>query len=175
MAHTGVGHTDGFMFGFTHPLFGLDHVLAMVAVGLWAVQRGGRAVWAVPVSFVVMMALGGVLGVTGMDLPAVELGIAGSIVVFGLLILFAARLPLAVGLVLTGVFAVFHGHAHGAELAPGVSAFGYGVGFITATVLLHLAGMAAAYCARSDVGGTLLRAGGGAIAAAGTVVLAGLW
>ena len=169
--HTALGV---FSAGFSHPFSGLDHILAMVAVGLWAAQMGGRALWAVPLSFVVAMALGGALGVGGVPLPGVELGIAGSVMVFGLLITVGARLPLAAGMALTALFALFHGHAHGAELAAGASALTYGAGFVLATATLHGLGLAAGVIARGQLPGRLLRFGGAAIAAGGAYLLAAL-
>src|SRR5438552_13637461 len=114
-AHVGPGGSSGFLRGFSHPLTGLDHIVAMVAVGLWAAQRGGRSIWLVPVTFVIVMALGGVLGAAGIALPWVERGIIASVLVLGVLIAAAVRLPLAAATLLVGLFALFHGHAHGAE------------------------------------------------------------
>lgn len=173
LAHT--GHVAGGLGdGFAHPLGGLDHLLAMLAVGLWAAQAGGRALWAVPASFLALMAAGGALALTGLSLPAAELGIAGSVLAFGLLVACAARLPLAAGMALTGAFALCHGHAHGAEMAAGASAALYGAGFLAATALLHGAGMLACQLARTRAGAALVRAGGAATAAAGAVMAAGL-
>ncbi|MBI3992967.1 MAG: HupE/UreJ family protein [Candidatus Lambdaproteobacteria bacterium] len=132
----------GFAPGFAHPLGGMDHVLAMVAVGLWAAQRGGRYVWLLPMSFLGVMLAGGLLGVWGMPLPAVESGIAASVAVLGLLIAMAARLSALPTLILVAGFALFHGHAHGTELAAGSAAAAYAAGFATATAALHLAGLA---------------------------------
>ncbi len=176
-AHPGHGlhvHTafGAFSAGFVHPFSGLDHILAMVAVGLWAAQMGGRALWAVPLSFVVTMAVGGALGVAGVPLPGVELGIAGSVLVFGLLITVGARLPLAMGMALTALFALFHGYAHGAELVAGASALAYGAGFVVATAALHGLGLGAGVTARGQLPGRAIRIGGGAIAGAGAYLLA---
>lgn len=173
LAHT--GHpAGGFGDGFFHPPGGLDHLLATLAVGLWAAQAGGRALWAVPATFLVLMAAGGGLALAGVSLPAVELGIAASVLAFGLLVACAARLPLAVGMALTGAFALFHGFAHGAEMAAGASAARYGAGFLAATALLHGAGMLAGEMGRIRLGGVLVRLGGAATAAAGAVLVAGL-
>jgi len=173
LAHT--GHpTGGFGYGFAHPLGGLDHLLAMLAVGLWAAQAGGRALWAVPATFLAVMAAGGGLALAGVALPAVELGIAGSVLAFGLLVACAARLPLPAGMALTGAFALFHGFAHGAEMAAGASAVAYGAGFLAATALLHGVGLVAGQLGRVRLGGALVRVGGAATAAAGALLVAGL-
>lgn len=172
-AHTG-HETAGLLQGLAHPLSGLDHLLAMLAVGLWAAQAGGRATWLVPLSFLLAMAVGGALGMAGAPLPVVELGIAGSVLVFGLLVMSGARLPLAAGALLTGLLAVFHGHAHGTEMAAGGSALLYGLGFLAATAGLHGLGLAAGLLARREWSARLLRAGGAAISAAGLVLLGGV-
>ena len=169
--HTALG---AFSVGFAHPFSGLDHILAMVAVGLWAAQMGGRALWAVPLSFVAAMSIGGALGMAGVPLPGVELGIAGSVLVFGLLITVGIRLPLVAGMALTALFAVFHGHAHGAELVAGASALAYGAGFVAATLALHALGLVAGVAATGRLPGRLLRLGGAAIAAAGAYLVAAL-
>jgi urease accessory protein len=140
-AHTGVGNASGFVHGFVHPIGGLDHVLAMVTVGLFAAHLGGRALWLVPASFVTMMAAGGALGFYGVNLPFIEVGIALSVVVLGAVVALQANLPLAAAMSLVGLFAVFHGHAHGAEMPMEVSAAGYGAGFLIATALLHATGI----------------------------------
>lgn len=142
LAHTGAGTGAGFASGFGHPVGGVDHLLAMVAVGLWAAQVGGRALWVLPGAFVAMMVLGGVLGVSGMHLPYAEAGIMVSVLLLGLLIATAFKLPLAAGAVLVGIFAVFHGHAHGAEMPAAISAAWYSAGFALATALLHAGGIA---------------------------------
>jgi len=165
----GVPHTD-FATGFGHPLGGLDHVLAMVAVGLWAAQLGGRALWWVPLTFVLAMAVGGFLGIS---LPMVEMGIAGSVLVLGVLVALASRLPLAASMALVGVFALFHGYAHGAEMAAESSALWYSLGFMLATALLHGAGIGVGLTARSGMTARLVRLGGAAIAASGALLLAG--
>lgn len=142
MAHTGTGaHIDA-MHGFLHPLTGLDHVLAMVAVGVFAAQLGGRSLWAVPAAFVLAMVAGGALGYFGTPLPLVEQGIALSVIVMGLAVALGLRLPLAPAMVLVAAFAVFHGHAHGAEGAAAGSFAGYAAGFVVATSILHAAGVA---------------------------------
>lgn len=172
--HPEAGLAHGALHGFTHPFAGLDHLLAMVAVGLWAAQKGGRAVWALPVGFLLAMAIGGALGVAGMPLPAVEFGIAGSVLIFGLLLLAAPKVPLAMGVAITGAFALFHGHAHGTEMVHGLSGLSYGAGFIAATALLHGIGIAAAQLVRLGNHDKPLRIAGSAIAAVGAVLVVGL-
>lgn len=175
LAHTGIGSVSGFTAGFAHPIGGLDHVLAMVAVGILAAQLGGRAIWLVPAAFVAMMAIGGVFGMVGVPIPFVEQGILGSIVIFGAVIALGRRLPLALAVSLVGVLAIFHGHAHGAEMPASASGLEYGLGFAAATALLHLAGIAlgiGAQKASLRLAPAALRAGGGAIAAAGLALVA---
>ena len=128
-AHTGVGHAAGFISGLFHPLGGLDHVLAMVGVGLFAALLGGRALWVVPLSFVTMMAVGGAWGMAGANLPLIEFGIGFSVVALGAMMALQWRFPLAIAAVLVGLFAVFHGYAHGAEMPASASGFRYGAGF----------------------------------------------
>lgn len=172
-AHTsGLPHMD-FAAGFGHPLGGLDHVLAMVAVGLWAAQLSGRALWLVPLTFVLTMAVGGLFGFLGISLPMVELGIAGSVLILGVLVALASRLPLAASMALVGVFALFHGYAHGAEMAAEASALWYSLGFMLATALLHGAGIGIGLATRSGVSERLVRLSGAAIAAAGALLLVG--
>ena len=166
LAHVEGGAAGGFLSGFSHPISGLDHVLAMVAVGLWGAQLGAPAIWLLPVAFPIMMAFGGLLGLSGIELPAVELGIALSAVILGALILGAVRLPLAAALLVVGFFALFHGHAHGTEMTPGQSAILYSLGFVIATGLLHALGIAIGLIHRWNAGRIALRG-------AGSVVLAG--
>jgi urease accessory protein len=139
--HDGHELTWDFTGGFAHPFSGWDHLLAMLAVGLWAAQLGGRARWLVPAAFVSVMTLGAVIGQSGATFPGVEQGIAASVFVLGLLIAAAVRLPVSAGVALVGVFAIFHGIAHGAEMPATVGGFSYGTGFIAATALLHAAGV----------------------------------
>lgn len=141
-AHVGVGGTHGFSDGFWHPVSGLDHVLAMVAVGMVAASLGGRALWAVPATFVSVMAVGGFLGIQQIPVPFVEMGITLSVIVLGLVVALQIRFPAALAMALVGVFAVFHGHAHGAEMPLDASGAAYAAGFIIATALLHVAGIA---------------------------------
>lgn len=172
-AHTGVGATHGFEHGFMHPLTGLDHLLAMVAVGLLAARLGGRALWAVPGSFLALMLVGGGLGMAGLDLPYVEIAIALSVVVLGGAVALGAPLPLAAAMTLAGAFALFHGHAHGAEMPEDSSGLAYAAGFLLATALLHLAGIGLGIgIGRLDkVQGVIARGAGAAIALAGAVIL----
>lgn len=172
-AHTGVGATHGFAHGFAHPVSGLDHMLAMVTVGLFAFQLGGRALWAVPLSFVAVMALGGALGMAGIAVPFVELGIGLSVVVLGAVVAFGVKAPLAVAMGLVSLFAVFHGHAHGAEMPADASGLAYGAGFIAATALLHLSGMGIGTIAEAR-GAVWLRGAGAAVALAGVGLVSGV-
>ena len=143
LAHVGVGAstTSGLVSGFAHPLTGLDHLAAMVAVGLWAAQRGGRALWAVPMSFVSVMAFGGLLGTAGLSMPFVAPAIVASVLVLGVLVAAAVRLPVLASSLLVGLCALFHGHAHGADMPVTVAGLSYGAGVLLATGLLHGAGL----------------------------------
>lgn len=158
----------GLTAGFAHPMSGLDHVLAMVAVGLWAAQLGGRALWLVPGAFVAMMLAGGALGLSGIGLPAVETGVAGSVLLLGLLVAFGVRAPLGISMALVGGFALLHGHAHGSEMPAGAGAL-YVLGFTAATAFLHAIGAAIGLTCGAR---WALRWGGVGIAAAGVVLLA---
>jgi urease accessory protein len=176
-AHTGIGHASGFAHGFAHPLGGLDHILAMIMVGLLAAQLGGRALWLVPASFVAVMALGGGLGLAGINMPFVELGIALSIVVLGAAVAFGLTAPVAAAMGLVGFFAIFHGHAHGAEMPETVGGLAYGSGFIAATALLHAIGLVGGLLlgrTAKETGATLVRAVGGAASLAGVGILTGV-
>jgi urease accessory protein len=174
VAHPGHLAVVGLRDGFAHPLGGLDHVLAMVAVGLLASQIGGRALWALPVAFLSMMTVGFALGFSGSSLPFVELGIALSAVAFGAAVALRRGLPLALAAGLVGVFAIFHGHAHGAEMPAEAAAFGYAAGFIGATALLHGAGLALGFGLARISAPRVLQAAGGGVALAGLVLLAKL-
>jgi urease accessory protein len=173
VAHTGSG-SGGFVGGFLHPVFGPDHLIAMVAVGLWGAFLGQPAIWLLPIVFPLVMAGGGVMGILGTPLPGVEIGIAVSAIVLGLMVALGARPPLWVTAVLVGAFAVFHGHAHGGELPPGTDAVAFSVGFVVATGLLHLTGIAFGLLARWPAGRVTVRAAGGAIALAGLAFLSGI-
>src|SRR5262249_33948038 len=141
-AHPGIGDPHGFVHGFAHPLGGLGPILAMVTVGIFAWQLGGRALWLVPATFVLAMAAGGALGMAGVPVPFVELGIAASVIVLGAVVAFARRAPVAIAVGLVGVFAIFHGHAHGTEMPLDATGGAYAAGFMLATALLHAAGIA---------------------------------
>lgn len=166
LAHVGVHEGSTFLAGLLHPIGGVDHVLAMVAVGIWSALAGGRARFAWPLAFVAAMLGGFALTAIGAALPLIEPGIVASLVVFGLLIALAVRVPTAVGAAVVAVFAVFHGAAHGLE-APGGNLAGYALGFALATAALHLAGLGYAQLDGIRHGRTLLRAGGAVTAAAG--------
>ena len=170
-AHVGVGGTSGFINGFTHPLGGLDHVLAMVAVGLFAAQLGGRARWLVPASFATMMAVGGAAGMAGVDLPFVEAGIGLSVLALGAIVALRWNAPVPAAMSIAGFFAVFHGHAHGAEMPAGAAGLTYALGFVLATATLHGAGLALGLTAQNSR--RLTQIGGGALALAGAVLLTG--
>ena len=171
LAHVEAGRAEGFLAGLHHPISGLDHVLAMVAVGLWGAQLGASAIWILPVAFPVVMALGGMLGLLGVPLPGVEVGIAVSAIVLGVAVSAAWRPPLLAAAVVVGLFAVFHGHAHGTELPAGASGLTYSLGFVAATGLLHAVGIGIGTIARWPRGRLVLRAAGAAVAAAGMVFL----
>lgn len=173
-AHEGAGVTGGFVSGFLHPLVGPDHVIAMVAVGLWGAFLGAPAIWVLPVVFPLVMAFGGVLGVAGVPLPGVEIGIAASAVALGLVVAFAARPPLWIAAVIVGAFAIFHGHAHGAELPEAANAISYSLGFVIATGLLHLCGIAFGLLVRWPAGRLAVRTVGMLIALAGVGFLTGV-
>ena len=174
LAHTGAGSVSGFAAGLHHPLGGLDHLLAMVAVGILAAQLGGRALWAVPAAFVGMMLVGGLAAMAGIGLPLVELGIVGSVVILGAVIALGRRLPLAGAVALAGVLAVFHGHAHGLEMPAAASGLAYAAGFALATAGLHAAGIGLGLATRrlgEGVGRAVMRIGGAGVAAAGVALL----
>ena len=141
-AHVGLGQVEPFSTGFFHPLGGIDHVLAMVAVGLYAARLGGSALWLLPLAFVGTMIVGGIVGYTGVPLPLVEAGIGLSVVVMGLAIALGVKLPTVAAMALVGLFALFHGHAHGSEGAELAQFLTYAIGFVIATALLHMAGIA---------------------------------
>lgn len=176
-AHTGVGGTAGFSHGFLHPFTGLDHVLAMVMVGIFAWQLGGRALWLVPTAFVALMAVGGALGVAGIGMPFVETGIALSVVVLGAVVALRLRAPVAVAMAVVGLFAIFHGHAHGSEMPESAAGIAYGLGFMLATAMLHAAGVGLGFLigwASEGKGAIVARSAGAAAALAGVAILTGL-
>ncbi|WP_207481466.1 HupE/UreJ family protein [Arenibaculum pallidiluteum] len=175
-AHPFGEHGAGLVDGLVHPFGGVDHLLAMVAVGLWAAQRGGRAVWALPASFMAAMAAGGLLGTAGIGLPMVETGIAASVMVLGAAVALALRPALWFGMATVAAFALFHGHAHGTELPAAASPLLYGLGMLAATAVLHALGVAAARgglsgFARLGSGG--VRIAGAAVAASGLLLVVG--
>jgi len=175
-AHTGLGDAADLAHGFLHPLGGIDHILAMVAVGLLAARMGGRALWLVPATFVLTMAAAGLAGMAGMALGHVEVGIALSVLVLGAMIAFGVRMPLAAAMGLVGFFAVFHGHAHGAEMPQTASGLAFGAGFVAATALLHGLGIALGLAlgqAGEPIARPALRLGGAMTALAGAVLLIG--
>ena len=172
-AHTGEGINSGFASGFWHPILGWDHVVAMVAVGMWGAFLGSPTIWVLPVVFPLVMAFGAALGIIGVPLPMVETGIALSGVVLGLLVAFAVRAPIWVAAVIVALFAIFHGHAHGAELPEAFGAYGYSVGFVVGTGLLHLAGIGIGFLTRTKAGTMVVRAAGGAVALVGAAFLFG--
>ena len=172
-AHTGEG-SGGFLAGLAHPVFGPDHVVAMIAVGLWGAFLGQPAIFLLPIVFPLVMAFGGVLGILGAPLPAVETGIASSAIVLGVMVALAARPPLWIAAVLVGAFAIFHGYAHGRELPDGADAVAYSAGFVIATGLLHLTGIAFGLLTRWPAGRLVVRGAGGVIALVGLAYL-GRW
>ena len=173
LAHVGVGDTTGFAY-FMHPLGGLDHQLAMILVGIFAYQLGGRALWLVPLTFVFVMALGGFLGVMGVTVPFVEAGIALSVLVFGVIVAFKVRAPVAVAMGAVGLFAIFHGHAHGSEMPMDALGVEYGIGFMLATALLHGIGIGIGMVtgmSSKTWGDNVYRFAGGLASVAGFVLL----
>ena len=166
-AHVGFGSASGLAAGLVHPITGLDHLAAMIGVGLWAAQRGGRALWLVPLVFVLVMSLGGALGMAGIAMPFVEPGIIASLLVIGVLVAAAVRLPLVASMLVVGLFAIFHGHAHGAEMPETVAGVAYGVGFILSTAFLQLLGVGLGVAAGKYGTPQMVRYAGGAIALLG--------
>jgi len=170
-AHPQKGEAVGFLTGFRHPLSGLDHVLAMVAVGLWGAQLGSPAIWVLPVAFPMVMAVGGMLGLMGVPLPWTEYGIALSAILLGAAVMFEVRPRLGIAAALVGFFAIFHGHAHGTELPPGQSALLYSMGFVIATGCLHALGIGIGTVHRWVWGQKLLRIAGALVAVGGTLFM----
>lgn len=166
-AHVERGQAAGFFTGLAHPISGWDHVLAMIAVGLWGAQLGNPAIWILPVTFPMIMAFGGMLGLIGIPVPGVEIGIAVSAMALGIMVLGEIRPRLAVAAVLVGFFAIFHGHAHGTELPAGQSGLLYSMGFVVATGCLHGVGISIGLIHRWTAGKIVLRVAGAFVAIAG--------
>jgi urease accessory protein len=166
-AHVGFGETSGFSHGLTHPAAGLDHLCTMIAVGLWAAQMGGRAIWAVPAAFVCIVLLGGAFGIMGTHFPFIEPGIGLSVLILGVLIAAAVRLPLPASIVIGGMFALCHGHAHGAEMQESMSGLAYAGGFILATGLLHASGIGLGIAIERVAASRFVRFAGATIALCG--------
>ena len=171
LAHEETGQAAGFLSGLAHPVSGLDHVLAMIAVGLWGAVLGPPAIWVLPVAFPLVMALGGLMGLLGIPLPGVEIGIAVSAIVLGAMVLAELRPPLWLAAAIVAFFAVFHGHAHGRELPAGTSALLYSLGFVVATGLLHAVGILLGLAHRWAAGRQAVRVAGGGVALAGLFFL----
>ncbi len=171
LGHALQGEAGGFLTGLMHPISGADHVLAMVAVGLWGAQLGAPAIWVLPVAFPLVMAMGGMLGFLGVPIPGVEYGIAASAIVLGAAVAFEARPALVIAALVVGCFAIFHGHAHGTELPPGQSALLYSMGFVIATGCLHAVGIGIGTVHRWPWGQKLLRGAGTVVAAGGVFFL----
>ncbi|MFB9978083.1 HupE/UreJ family protein [Mesorhizobium kowhaii] len=172
-AHVGIGTTSSFMAGIMHPLSGIDHMTVMIAVGLWAALKGGNAIWAWPAAFVGVMLVGGALGMLHMPLPFVEPGILASVVALGLLVAMAVDLPVSAGVAIIGLFALFHGHAHGTEVPENAGGLEYMAGFAMATALLHATGIAAGFGLGIRFRG-VARAAGAACAAVGVGLVFGV-
>lgn len=167
-AHTGLAPIGGLAAGFMHPLTGIDHLLAMIMVGLWAAQLGGRAFWIVPLSFVLLLAVGGGVAIMGILLPQVELVIALSVVALGVMIAGRVRAPVALAAMIVAAFGIVHGYAHGAEMSVAVSGATYAAGFVLATILLHVVGIAVSVVARANA---FVRYIGGAAAVVGLTLI----
>jgi urease accessory protein len=170
-AHVKGGEVIGLLSGIKHPISGLDHVLAMIAVGLWGAQLGAPAVWMLPVTFPMVMAFGGLLGLMGVKLPGIEIGIAASAIALGFAVFQEARPKLWVAGVIVGFFAIFHGHAHGAELPPGGNGLLYSIGFVVMTGCLHATGIALGLVHQWSAGRAALRAAGACVSLAGVFFL----
>lgn len=169
--HAEVGVAGGLVNGFLHPIYGLDHLVAMVAVGLWGAQLGNPAIWLLPITFPIVMAIGALLGVVGVPLPAIEVGISASAIILGAMVALALRPPLWIAALIVAAFAIWHGYAHGNELPDAVNPLAYGVGFVVATGLLHLCGIVLGVLVHWPVGASVVRISGGGIAALGLYFL----
>jgi urease accessory protein len=170
-AHILGDQAGGFISGFEHPISGLDHIVAMVSVGLWGAQLGAPAIWLLPVTFPIVMAFGGMLGLMGVPLPGTEIGIALSAIGLGAMVATEARPPLWIAAALVGFFAIFHGHAHGTELPPDESGVLYSIGFVVATGMLHLTGIGIGLIHRWKAGEVTLRLAGAGVAVTGCMFL----
>ncbi|MBM3483031.1 MAG: HupE/UreJ family protein [Alphaproteobacteria bacterium] len=173
-AHPGHGVEASIASGFVHPFGGIDHILAMIGVGLWGAQIGGRALWQLPLAFVAALLVGALVGLGGAGLPAMEIGIAGSVAVLGLAVLFGAKVPAWVGFGVAALFGLFHGQAHGVEMPVAGSAASYIIGMVAATLVLHAVGATLGLAARRSELRLVLRFGGAAIAVVGGLMLAGV-
>jgi urease accessory protein len=173
LAHSG-GNLNGFAAGLLHPISGLDHIIAMVAVGLWGGILGDQALWSLPIAFPLIMAFGGVMGVLGVPVPGTQIGIALSGIVLGLMILVSVRVPLRVATVMVGIFAIFHGYAHGAELPLSADPAVFAAGFVLATGFLHLLGIGIGLAVRWPWGKIAVRIVGLVISALGLGFLSGV-
>ena len=173
-AHSGEGVGGGFAAGFSHPLGGADHMLAMIAVGIWGAVLNAPLIYLLPIAFPLLMVVGGILGIAGIPLPLVEIGIAASVIALGSAIAFNWRAPVALAVAIVAFFGVFHGHAHGTELPGAASPAAYAAGFVVATGGLHLIGIAIGLVKRWRHGEKALRFCGGGIAAAGVWIIAGM-
>lgn len=171
LAHVQEGQAQGLLSGLLHPISGLDHVLAMISVGLWGAQLGAPSLWLLPVTFPIVMAFGGFLGLAGVSLPGVEIGIALSALILGIMVALEAKPKLVFAALIVGAFAIFHGHAHGTELPPDESGLAYSIGFVIATGCLHGVGILLGLMHSSPLGRNLLRVSGGVVALAGLVFL----
>lgn len=173
-AHPGHGLEATFTGGGAHPFSGLDHVLAMIGVGLWGAQMGGKAIWQLPLAFVGALILGALVGMAGAGLPVMEIGIAGSVAVLGLAIVFAPKIPAWAGFAITALFGLLHGHAHGAEMPASGSAASYVIGFVAATLALHALGVGLGVLGRKQALRLAPRALGAMGAVVGVLMLAGI-
>jgi urease accessory protein len=172
LAHTGVGQTNSFASGIAHPLYGVDHILAMIVVGLWSVLAGGRAIWVWPMAFVTTMLAGFAAATLGLHVPFVEPAIWSSIIILGVLVSLAVKAPVWMGIVITGFFAFFHGHVHGTEVTA-AGLIPYAAGFALATAGLHAAGIGLGLWAERRIGNLALRAMGGLAVLGGIALIAG--
>ncbi|HVT26395.1 MAG TPA: HupE/UreJ family protein [Lacipirellulaceae bacterium] len=170
-AHVGVGSAQGFIAGLAHPVSGLDHLCAMMGVGIWAAQRGGKAIWLLPVAFLAVMALGGLLGAAAIALPFADRGVVLSVLILGILIAAAVRMPLVLSTLVVGAFALFHGHVHGAEMPLTASGLTYGVGFMATTAFLLFAGAVFGVAAAKATYRSALRFSGAAMILVGVYLL----